>query len=231
MVSNMYTKITGWITILSAGVAFLSYYLVAASVNFNFEFFSDPVIVFSLQDVDLTMLRWSMITDVFGYYLLLMPTLFLLHDWLKQQTPWANLVTCCGASYIILGSLGAAILAVTWPTLIAQFGVAQLGEQVTIKTIFSTISNMVYGGIWNLLNCYLGGVWWLGAGFALKRIWPICGWLGIIVGLLSLIDGIANMLEIHLLAEIALNLFLVIVPLWALFVGIAIIKKPLNGNN
>lgn len=228
MISNTYTRVTGWITILSGGVAFLSYYLVAASVDFHFEFFADPVLVFSLPQVDLSILRWSMITDVFGYYLFLLPALFLIHERLNNQTPWANLLTFCGASYILIGSLGAAILSVIWPTLIEQYGVAELGQQATIKTLFSTFSSMVYGGMWNLLNCFLGGLWWLGAGFVLKRIWPRCGWLGIFVGLISIIDGMANMLQIHWLAELALNIFLVLAPIWALVFGITLIKRPLQ---
>lgn len=75
---------------------------------------------------------------------------------------------------------------------------------------------------------FLGGLWWLGTGFVLKRILPRFGWLGIFVGLISIIDGMANMLQIHWLAELALNIFLVLAPIWALVFGITLIKRPLQ---
>src|SRR3989339_830030 len=107
---NQHKKIVGLITILSGIVAFISYFLVAAAVNFNFDFFSNPVIIFSLENVNISMLRWSMITDVFGYYLLLLPALYFIYDWLKDKTPWKNLLTFCGTSYILIGAVGASIL-------------------------------------------------------------------------------------------------------------------------
>ena len=87
----------GWITILSGIVSFISYFLVAGSVNFNFDFFSNPVLIFSLPDVHIGMLRWSMIADIFVYYLLLLPALFFIHEWLLDKTKWRNLI--CSAKH------------------------------------------------------------------------------------------------------------------------------------
>ena len=44
-INNNYRNTVGWITILSGIIGFVSYFLVAGSVNFNFDFFSNPVLI------------------------------------------------------------------------------------------------------------------------------------------------------------------------------------------
>ncbi|MBU0559535.1 MAG: hypothetical protein KJ799_18430 [Bacteroidetes bacterium] len=223
--NNKFRNTVGWITILSGIVAFISYFLVAASVNFNFDFFSNPVIIFSIPDVHIGMLRWSMIADIFGYYLLLLPALFFIHEWLLGKTDWRNLITFCGTSYILVGAVGASILALTWPSFLTKFPISSAEQQETIKLLFDSFSQMVGGGLWNLFDTIVGGVWWIGIGIFIKREKLFLGWFTIIVGVISLLDGFGNMLEINALAETALNLFLVLAPTWAVTIGIAILKN------
>lgn len=222
---NQHKKIVGFITILSGIIAFLSYFLVAAAVNFNFDFFSNPVIIFSLENVNISMLRLSMITDVFGYYLLLLPVLYFIYDWLKDKTPWKNLITFCGTSYILIGAVGASILAFVWPYHLNEFTSASTQQQETIKLLFGSFSQMVAGGIWNMFDSLVGGIWWIGVGLFIKKDYRILGWFTITVGLLSLLDSLGNMLEINALAETAVNLYLILAPLWAIFLGFKLLNK------
>lgn len=119
--SYNFRSTAGWITILSGIIGFISYFLVAGSVNFNFDFFSDPALIFSMTGVNTGMLRWSMITDIFGYYLLLTPFIFFMHEWLFNKSVWRNLFTFCGTAYVMAGAIGAAILAVIWPAFLTRF--------------------------------------------------------------------------------------------------------------
>lgn len=223
--TNKFRITVGWITILSGVVAFISYVLVAASVNFNFDFFSNPVIIFSIPDVNIGMLRWSMIIDVFGYYLMLLPALFFIHEWIYDKTPWRNVITFCGASYLLIGAVGASILAVTWTSFLTKFPISSAEQQETIKLLFESFSLMVGDGIWNLFDTIVGGVWWIGIGIFIKREKLFLGWFTIIVGVLSLSDGFGNILEINAIAETALNLFLILAPTWAIFLGVSILNK------
>lgn len=200
-----YRNIVGWITILSGIVGFISYFLVAGAVNFNFEFFSSPSLIFSIEGVSSIMLKWSMITDIFGYYLLLLPILFFIHEWLKGKTEWRNIFTFCGASYIFAGALGAAILSSTWPVLLDKFPNATPQQQEIIKLSFENLSLIVGNGIWNLFDAFVFGVWFIAIGVFIKREKAFWGWFTIFVGLLSLLDFIGNALEIKSIAEIALN--------------------------
>ena len=117
-----------WLTIASGIVALVSYFLVAGGVNFNFEVFSNPIVIFDLDNVHIDLLKWSMITDIFGYYVLLLPLLFYLHRWLQVKSEWANVISFSGLAYILLGSAGAAILAIIWPLCLHRFSQVSSAE-------------------------------------------------------------------------------------------------------
>src|SRR6476620_8157282 len=97
----------GIITILSGLIALACIILTLIAVNFNNDALSDPVLVLSTVGTNSVAARWSMITDMFGYYLLLLPIIYLFHDWMKEKSAWNNLVTFCGVAYVLIGSIGA----------------------------------------------------------------------------------------------------------------------------
>ncbi|OFX38636.1 MAG: hypothetical protein A2X05_14900 [Bacteroidetes bacterium GWE2_41_25] len=229
--SNQFRSTVGWITILSGIVGFISYFLVAGSVNFNFDFFSNPVLIFSIPDVNIGMLRWSMIADIFGYYLLLLPALYFIHEWLRDKTAWRNLITFCGTSYILVGAVGASILSVTWTTFLTKFPISTPEQQETIKLLFESFSLMVGNGMWNLFDTIVCGVWMVSIGIFIKREKSFFGWFTIIVGVISLFDGLGNILEIKAMADIAVNLYLILAPAWAIFLGVSIVNKSALNNS
>lgn len=225
-------NLVAWITILSGVIGLVSYFLVAGAVNFNFEFFSDPSLIFTIDGVSSTMLKWSMITDIFGYYLLLLPVLFFIHEWLKDKTEWRNVFTFCGASYIFAGALGASILGASWPVLLDKFPLATPEHQEIIKSSFENLSLIVVNGIWNLFDALMFGVWFIAIGIFIKREHAVWGWFTIIVGLLSALDFTGNALDLKAISEVALNLYLILAPAWAIGFGLALKRnKVLTHSN
>lgn len=226
--NTSFTKITGWVTLFSGLVAFISYYLVAASVNFNFDFFSNPTSIFTTEGVNSEMLRWSMITDVFGYYLMLLPVVFYFKVWLDNKTPWNNLITFLGTSFILMGALGATILTTVWPYLLETYATASANEQGNIEILFQTFSQVVAVGIWNLLDGITGGLWWLLIGLFLRSSHKVLAWLSVIVGTLMLLDSMGNIFTFKVLSEIVLNIYLLLAPIWAIVMGIALLKNKIQ---
>lgn len=218
-------RLVGWVTVLSGVIGLLSYVLVAGAVNFNLEFFADSSLIFTTEGVSSTMLRWSMITDVFGYYLLLLPLLFFIHEWLDGQAPWRNLISVCGISYIIAGAIGASVLGAAWPALLVKFPTATPEQQEIIKLSFETLSWVVVDGIWNTFDALVFTVWFISIGIFLKTRHAFWGWLTIVIGLLSALDYLGNIFGIRPLTETALNLYLILAPLWAILIGFKIIQK------
>ena len=216
---------TGAITIVSGIMALACLLLSAMGANYNFDVFSNPVLILTIQGVSVPLIRWSMITDLFGYYLLLLPAIFHLNDWMKPKTPWCNLLTFCGTSYVLLGAIGASILAVVWPSLHSAFQTAMPVQQEHLKLSFQMISDLVYGGMWNLLEVLLGGVWWLGVGTILRGEQKVLGYVTILLGFFTVLDGVGAVVEMKALSEVGLNVYLILAPVWAIWFGAALMKK------
>lgn len=223
MIANR--KWVSWLTILSGLTGLLSYTLVAGAVNFNFDFFSDATLIFSTEGVSSSMLKWSMITDIFGYYLLLLPVLFFLHEWLNGKSEWRNVFTFCGGAYIFAGAVGAAILGAAWPALLDKFPSATPEQQEMIKASFEMLALIVVHGIWNSFDALMFSVWFISIGIFIKGAHVFWGWVTIIIGLLSAVDFSANIFGLKTLADMALNLYLVLAPLWAIGIGTAMLKR------
>ncbi len=211
-------------TILSGIVAFVSYFLVVAGFNFNFEIFSNPLLVFETEGIRTSFLRWSMITDMFGYYLLLLPVLFYFYFHMKEAIPWSSVTTLCGIGYILIGCSGAAILAVFWPSLIDNYPALTADQQETARMIFSSVTTIVMEGMWNLLNSFLSGIWFLGIAFFLKANKSLYI-LTLVLSLSCVADFLGNMLGVESLAEMGLNIYLILLPIWAIVTGFNLIKK------
>src|SRR5262245_19372219 len=108
-------RVAGILTILSAVLAVASMIATFIAVNFNADALSDPLLILSTAGTNAGAARWAMVFDMFGYYLLLLPAIYLLHDWMKEKTAWSNLITFSGLAYVLIGSIGPSILAVVWP--------------------------------------------------------------------------------------------------------------------
>ena len=213
----------GNVTILAGVIALASYCLVAASVQYNFEVFTDVSLMLTMPGVDTALVKWSMITDVLGYYLLLIPALFLLHDGLKEETPWQRVWTAFGGGYILVGAIGAAILAAAWPSLIETY--RGNGGAESTRQSFETVSTLVYGGLWNLLGMLCGGVWWVATGLLLGKHNRFLSGFTIILGMAALMDGIGGMFRLGAVSEAGLNIYLLLAPVWAIATGFAFRKK------
>jgi len=70
--------------------------------------------------------RWGMLLDVLGYYLLLAPLALYLRERFKGQGgSFVTLYTLCGLAYILIGAMGAIILAAVGPDLMREYALAQ----------------------------------------------------------------------------------------------------------
>lgn len=215
----------GILTAASGAIALLSYFLIAASVNYDFDAFGNPASILTMQHVHVGLVRWGMITDIIGYYLLLLPAIFYLHDWLRERTPWAKTLTFCGMSYVLVGATGAAILAVVWPALMAEHVSATPSQQESIAVSFRMVTDLVYGGMWNLLSILLGGIWWFGVGLWLRSQHKFLGIATIVLGTFTLLDAVGSILELKSLSELGLNVYLVLAPVWAIWYGTLVAKR------
>ncbi len=222
-------SVTGVICILAGLLAAACMFAGLYAVNFDTEVLADPLLMLTTEAVNTDAVRWSMVLDMFGYYLLLLPVIFMMHDWIKKQTPWAGLISFSGLAYVLIGAIGAAILAVIWPNMLEAYPSAEPERQPILAASFSFANDMVYGGMWNLLELLLAGLWWIWTGLLLIRHqFKWIGAISIITGSCSMADSIAGIFQVPSLHELALNLYLVFSIIWSLSMGFFLLRKPLK---
>ena len=219
----------GTITLLSGLLALASLITGMVAVNYHTETFSDPTLILTTPGTNATAGRWSMIFDMFGYYLLLLPVIYLLHDWMKDKTAWSNLVTFTGLAYVLVGAIGAAILAAVWPAVMNAYPTAGTEMQLLLKSNFGFFNDMVYNGMWNLLEMFFAGTWWFVTGLMLYRSkYTVTAVLTIATGIASFADGTAGMLQLTSLHETALNTYLLLAIIWTIIMGIFFLQGRLK---
>lgn len=214
-----YTKNLGLLTLLAGILAFNCNILLAIGVNFNFDSFAQPALIFQdLQKCQVTYFRWGMIADIWGYYLLFIPAM--LHFYDHIESPWRKVIVLSGLAYAIFGAIGAAILAATGTEALRDFLKATATDQALYKNNFLVVYSIVNNGIWNLLEMGLLGVFMLGIATLFRGQNKVLYGLTILLGVSGIIDSIGNTLELHWLAEIGLNLYLLFWPIWAIWIGL-----------
>ena len=174
------------------------------------------------------LLRWAMMLDMFSYYLPLLPVALFLWRWLRSRSPnWILFYTSCGLGYILIGAIGAVILAAVHPPLINAYAQATVEQRYVLETVFRTIWNMVYRGIWSILDELLVGVWFLGIGLLLRGEQRLFSIFSIILGISALLGWLGIILDIEALALLG-AIYGLLVPVWALWLGIDLVRKPVQ---
>ncbi len=220
-----YSKTVALLTLFSGLVALLCLVLLSIALGRHPEAISDPVQMLNVPDVNVALLRGSMLADMLGYYLLLLPIIYYLRLYLRERTSWADAITFCGTAYVLGGAIGAAIMAEVATQLYTDYYKADPGAQAQIRIVYQAIIYLVYDGLWNLLGSLLASVWWLLTGYVLTASHKVLGWITVVLGAFTALDPIGNLLGIEWLAEIGLNVYLVLAPVWAIWIGIVVWKK------
>jgi hypothetical protein len=136
-----------------------------------------------------------------------------------------TLYTCCGLGYMLIGAIGAATLAAIGPPLIEGYGQASGQQRQILESVFSAFNNAVYVGLWNLLESSLGGIWWLGIGFFLRREQPALGIVTIVLGIFALLDALGRILNIQIIYTVGLSGMLPLIPIWTSWFGIDLMRN------
>lgn len=126
---------------------------------------------------------------------------------------------------MLIGAIGAATLAAIGPPLIEGYGQASGQQRQILESVFSAFNNAVYVGLWNLLESSLGGIWWLGIGFFLRREQPALGIVTIVLGIFALLDALGRILNIQIIYTVGLSGMLPLIPIWTSWFGIDLMRN------
>ena len=160
------------------------------------------------------LLRWGAILDMFYSYLLLVPLAMFLHRRLRPIKPWlADIGTIAALAYILVGAAGAAILATAGSSLVDAYGTAAPADQPAIATSFEMLRDIVYFGLWQMLDPVTSGVWISSVGWLLLSERRLIGRFLVVLGAGLMGMSVMTMLGIHSLAALLASVA-VIVLIW-----------------
>ena len=216
--------------IISFPLALGNIVLSGMAIDFKFmDAATNPAFWLSVGTDGASLLRWGMILDMFSYYLPLLPVALFLWRWLRPRNPnWVLFYTSCGLGYILLGTIGAVILAAVHPPLINAYAQATVEQRYVLETVFRTIWNMVYKGIWSILDELLVGVWFLGIGLLLRDERRRFSIFSIILGISALLGWLGVILSVEALNLFGGTIYGLLAPVWAQWLGIDLLLKPVQ---
>ncbi|SRR6266508_2261324 len=224
-----FQRLAAGTTILAVISYLISVLLLLAVMNFSFsaEAFSGAMI--SIGSRGATLLRWGMIFDVFGSYLLLTPLALHLWIWLRPKSPnHVTLYTLCGFAYILIGSMGAIILSAVLPPLMNEYAEASASQRETLQVVFNGFLNAVFLGLWNPLEVFLLGIWLVGLGPFIQRERRALGIVTRLLGFSALIDSVGRFVDIQMIFFIGSSGLFLLVPVWLIGWGIDLSRKPVQ---
>ncbi|RPJ24181.1 MAG: hypothetical protein EHM33_18680 [Chloroflexi bacterium] len=223
-----FIQMTALLAVLAALLAVGNVVIGFAAVGFTAppDTFSNVSSSLPIDGIDAGLLRWSTICDLFGFYLFLGPLVLVLSRGFEQTRPYLiQLATYCALGYILVGAIAAVILASTAPPLIESYAQASDVDRVSIKIAYDSVNNIV-NGLWNTLGVFLGGVWWLTIGNAIRAQRPVLGILSIVLGIAAWLDAAGTILVIPAIFAIGLGGVLLLIPIWTLSCGISLLRHP-----
>jgi hypothetical protein len=223
-----FIRMTALLAILAALLAVGNIVLGFAAVGFTPppDTFSNVSSSLPIEGIDAGLLRWSTICDLFGYYLLLGPLALVLSHRFEQTRPYLmQLSTYCALGYILVGAISAAMLASNAPPLIETYSQSSDVDRAAIKVAYDSVNN-IGNGLWNILGIFLGGVWWLTVGNAIRAQRPVLGILSIVLGIAAWLDAASTILMIPAIFAIGLGGVLLLIPIWTLSCGIDLLRHP-----
>lgn len=205
-------------TILAVLCYFISVLLLGLTLNYNFEAFSGAMVSIGSRGANL--LRWGMIFDVFGSYLLLAPLALHLWNWLKPKSPnFVTLYTLCGFGYILIGAMGAIVLSAVLPPLINDYVQASASQRANLQTVFNSFLDAVFLGLWNPLEVFLLGIWLVGIGPLIQRERRGLGVVTRLLGFSALIDSTGRFLDVRTIFVVGSGGLFLLVPIWMIAWG------------
>jgi hypothetical protein len=227
--SQSFQRFAAITAIVSFPLALISAVLSGMVNNFSPDVAINPALMLSAGTRGAILIRWSMILDMLGNYLPVLPIALFMQHWLRSRSPfWVHFFTTCGLGFGLIGSVGAVALAAVQPPLIAAYTQASTEQRVVLETIFGAVWYIVFGGIWNILGEGLAGLWFIGIGLLLRSERGLLGLVGVIVGVSALLDSLGNLLEFESLALMGVFIYIILGPIWILWFGIDLLRQPVQ---
>jgi hypothetical protein len=223
--SMKFQRLTALSVLVAVPLAIASAVLLLAA-GFDLQAVNNPVLMLTIGSSRASLLRWGMILDVFGYYLLLAPLTLYLWSWLKPHSyNLITLYTLCGLAYSLIGAMGAIVLSAVLPPLVNDYAQASPQLRETLQIVFSSFMSAVYLGLWNPLEALMFGIWMMGMGPFVQRERPALGIIMRVLGFFALMDAFGRFVNVDAIFLVGVAGMLLF-PIWLPWIGIDLMRHP-----
>jgi hypothetical protein len=158
---------------LAIGFAILAFVLelgsgvfYSAAAGFSAHLSVPPVTLLASGSSGAGLIRWGSIVDMFGY-LCIPPVVLYLRD-RYAGAKFIDLYAVAGLALVVIGSIGAVVMATAAPHLIDQYRTASPAMRQSLEPMFETLYRAVVEGMWQTLETIPAAVWLLGTAIALR---------------------------------------------------------------
>jgi hypothetical protein len=167
---------------LALGLELGSLVFYSAAAGFSADLSVPPTKLLASGPTGAGLIRWGSIVDMFGY--LCIPPVVLYLRGRYADAKFIDLYAVAGLALVVIGSIGAAVMATAAPHLIDQYSSASPAVRQSLEPVFGTLYRSVVEGLWQTVETIPAAVWLIGTGVAIRGRGPrIVVWILLATGL------------------------------------------------
>lgn len=225
-----FRRIAGWAAIVSTA-ANVGAFVAAIAAAGSFDNIANPALTLpALAGRGLTF-WWSWVLTALSF-LLWLPLVVVLWTWLRpKSTNFFRLSAQCGFAGLVVGAIGQIV-----PGAVAlQYAKGYSAATEALRQLYSEVYGALFHafdfGVTRVLFAFLIGVWLMGVYPALVKERRGLGWATAILGIVSLIVALATALGMEAVSSGVVFLYIVLAPIWGLWMGIDLVRSPAAGRS
>ncbi len=221
-------RLAGWTAIAAAVLGVLTVILFAGSMGGDLSLVYQPAVFLGLPASAHSMFHAAMVADSLGFYLAFLLIGGYLWSVLRvEHGALIDMAALCIVTYALLGVAGASVLFASVAPMAAMHAAGDLAVKAATEASWLAIATSTQQGLW-LMEGPVMGFWGLVMGKAMRASGMPYGRLLMVVGALYASVFVVGVLQLWAVAELIQTLFLILLPLWALLTGIALLRQPAN---
>lgn len=219
-------RLVGWIAVVGAVLAWINVgcYVVATGGDFALVF--QPAQFLALPASAQRYFTTAMTLDVLSFYLPFLAIGGYLWAQLRvDHGAPVDIGAMCIVTYVVMGTAGAAIQIAALPALAAQHAGGDALARAASETAWQTLAIVAQRGVW-VMEGPVMAYWALLMGATMHRAGMPYGRLLMANGVCYASAFVGTVLGFPQVLELAQAIFIILLPLWMLLTGVALLRQP-----
>ncbi|TPG76410.1 hypothetical protein EAH78_18820 [Pseudomonas arsenicoxydans] len=218
-------RLVGWVAIIGALLGWINVGLYIAATGGDFSVVFKPEVFLALPSQAHNYFHSAMVLDTLGFYLPFLIVGGYLGALLRNEHGTViDMATLCIVIYVVMGIAGASILFATVSPLAAMHSAGDPLSKAASEAAWLVVANATQHGLW-VMEGPVMAFWGLTIGSAMRASQMPYGRLLMAVGVCYAGGFVAGVLGLSQLAEVIQMVFIVLLPLWALLTGVALLRQ------